>query len=87
MRLNKERRERRFDVSRGTFVKPNCLEDLPFVVDITEVYFSITQAKAQLEELIRRAIQGEDVVICRRGVPVVRLVPVAKAGEHQIAKR
>ena len=37
---------------------------------------SVTAAKAQLTELLRRAEAGEDVVLTRRGQPVVRLVPV-----------
>ena len=31
----------------------------------------------QLSELIAKALAGEDVVITRRGVPVVRLAPIA----------
>ncbi|NOY90411.1 MAG: hypothetical protein GXP55_04305 [Deltaproteobacteria bacterium] len=35
-------------------------------------------AKAQLSRLIARACQGEDVVIARGKVPMVRLVPVER---------
>ena len=37
------------------------------------MHVSITQAKAQLEKLIARASRGEEIVICRRGKPIVRL--------------
>ncbi|WP_156680553.1 type II toxin-antitoxin system Phd/YefM family antitoxin [Sphingomonas profundi] len=38
---------------------------------------SVTAAKAQLTDLVRRAEAGEDVVLTRHGQPAVRLVPVA----------
>lgn len=37
---------------------------------------NIHDAKSQLSKLIERAIAGEDVVIAKRGKPVVRLVPI-----------
>jgi prevent-host-death family protein len=37
---------------------------------------TIHAAKTQLSRLIERACQGEEVVIARRDVPVVRLVPI-----------
>lgn len=37
---------------------------------------SVTEAKAQLTELVRRAEAGEEVVLTRHGRGVVRLVPV-----------
>lgn len=39
---------------------------------------SVTDAKAQLTELVRRAETGEDVVLTRHGHPAVRLVPIKK---------
>ena len=38
---------------------------------------SVTDAKAQLTDLVRRAEAGEDVILTRRGQPAVRLVSVA----------
>jgi prevent-host-death family protein len=35
----------------------------------------VAEAKARLSELIDRALAGEEVVISRRDVPVIRLVP------------
>lgn len=37
---------------------------------------SVTEAKAQLTELVRRAEAGDDVVLTRHGHAAVRLVPV-----------
>lgn len=37
---------------------------------------NLSDAKAQLSDLVARAERGEDVTILRRGRPTVRLVPV-----------
>lgn len=37
---------------------------------------SLAEAKAQLSDLVERAIRGEDVRITRRGKPVARLVRI-----------
>lgn len=37
---------------------------------------SVTDAKAQLTELVRRAEAGDEVELTRHGQPAVRLVPV-----------
>ena len=37
---------------------------------------SVTDAKAQLTELVRRAEAGDEVILTRHGQPVVRLTPV-----------
>ena len=37
---------------------------------------SVTDAKGQLTELVRRAESGDDVILTRHGHPAVRLVPV-----------
>lgn len=37
---------------------------------------SVTEAKAQLTELVRRVEAGEEVVLTHRGQPTGRLVPV-----------
>lgn len=37
---------------------------------------TVHAAKTQLSKLIREACEGQDIVIARRDVPVVRLVPV-----------
>lgn len=40
---------------------------------------SVTDAKGQLTELVRRAEAGDEVVLTRHGHPAVRLVPVKTA--------
>lgn len=37
---------------------------------------SVTEAKAQLTELVRRAESGDEVILTRHGHAAVRLVPV-----------
>ena len=39
---------------------------------------NVHQAKTQLSKLIEAALRGEEVVIARGDVPVVRLLPVEK---------
>ena len=39
---------------------------------------SVTEAKAQLTELIRRAEAGDEIILTRHGHAAVKLVPVAK---------
>ncbi|MBK5960839.1 prevent-host-death protein [Rhodoplanes elegans] len=39
---------------------------------------SVTDAKGQLTDLVRRAESGEEVVLTRHGQPAVRLVPVKR---------
>ena len=46
---------------------------------------SVADAKNKLPELIKAAENGENVTICRRGVPVVDLVPT-KAGKGEKPK-
>lgn len=38
--------------------------------------FNVRQAKTQLSKLIQDALDGQEVVIARDGVPAVRLVPI-----------
>lgn len=40
---------------------------------------NLYEAKTQLSSLVTRALAGEEVVICRAGKPLVRLVPVQEA--------
>jgi prevent-host-death family protein len=37
---------------------------------------SVSNAKAQLTELVRRAENGDEIVLTRHGHPAVRLVPI-----------
>ncbi|HLY44649.1 MAG TPA: type II toxin-antitoxin system Phd/YefM family antitoxin [Stellaceae bacterium] len=47
---------------------------------------SVTDAKAQLTELVRRAENGDEVILTRHGHPAARLVPV-KATPDRKARR
>jgi prevent-host-death family protein len=47
---------------------------------------SVTDAKGQLTELVRRAEAGDEVILTRHGHPAVRLVPV-KAGADRLTRR
>jgi prevent-host-death family protein len=40
---------------------------------------SVTEAKGQLTELVRRAEAGDEVILTRHGHPAVRLVPFKAA--------
>lgn len=44
------------------------------------------EAKTELSRLVERALAGEEVIIARAGVPVVRLVPVATAGKRKLGQ-
>jgi prevent-host-death family protein len=52
---------------------------------MTEV--GLFDAKTRLSELVERALAGEPVVITRRGVPAVRLVPVQPGADRAAAAR
>ena len=43
------------------------------------VQISVSDAKGQLTELVRRAEAGEDVVLTRHGKPTVRLAAILRA--------
>ena len=38
--------------------------------------FNMLEAKSQLSKLVQAALEGEDVIIANKGVPVVRLVRI-----------
>ncbi|HEV2992161.1 MAG TPA: type II toxin-antitoxin system Phd/YefM family antitoxin [Candidatus Angelobacter sp.] len=45
--------------------------------------FNIRYAKTHLSKLLQRAEAGEEITIARHGVPVARLVPVAKPAQRR----
>jgi prevent-host-death family protein len=47
---------------------------------------SVTEAKGQLTELVRRAEAGEEIILTRHGHTAVRLVPV-KAAQDSTSRR
>lgn len=51
----------------------------------TGMQISVSAAKAQLTELVRRAEAGDEVILTRHGHPAVRLTPVnATAKDHNL---
>ena len=44
---------------------------------------SVTEAKGQLTELVRRAEAGDEVISTRHGHPAVRLVPIKTAPDRK----
>jgi prevent-host-death family protein len=49
----------------------------------TRTEISVSEAKAQLTELVRRAEAGDEVILTRHGHPAVRLVPVQAAPDRK----
>jgi prevent-host-death family protein len=47
------------------------------------MHISVTDAKGQLTELVRRAEAGDEVVLTRHGHAAVRLVPVKAARDRK----
>lgn len=43
---------------------------------IRSMHISVSEAKAQLTDLVRRAEAGDEIMLTRHGQAVVRLVPV-----------
>src|SRR5262245_17582870 len=48
------------------------------LIEMTMYLANIHKAKTQLSNLINRALAGEEVIIARAGLPLVRLVPVQR---------
>lgn len=48
---------------------------------------SVTEAKGQLTELVRRAEAGDEVILTRHGQPAVRLVAIRKKPLDPAARR
>ena len=48
---------------------------------------SVSDAKAQLTDLVRRAEAGEEVVLTRHGQPAVRLAPVRAVADRETRRR
>ena len=48
---------------------------------------SVSDAKAQLTDLVRRAEAGDEVILTLRGKPTVRLVPVVSGGIREQRRR
>lgn len=51
------------------------------------IHVNIGTAKTRLSELVAAAVRGEDVVLNRAGEPQVRLVPVERCRDIEMAAR
>ena len=51
------------------------------------MHISVTDAKGQLTDLVRRAEAGDEVVLTRHGHPAVRLVPVKAVPDIKARRR
>jgi prevent-host-death family protein len=47
----------------------------------------VSEAKAQLTELVRRAEAGDEVILTRHGQPAVRLVPLSHATDEPTRRK
>ena len=45
---------------------------------------NIYEAKAKLSELLKRAEQGEEIIISRAGEPIAKLVPITPVRERKL---
>lgn len=48
---------------------------------------NIAEAKAQLSVLVDRAAAGEEIILCKAGRPVARIVPLAERASRQSGVR
>jgi prevent-host-death family protein len=48
---------------------------------------SVSDAKGQLTDLVRRAEAGEDVILTRHGQPAVRLIPVQAVADRATRRK
>jgi len=51
------------------------------------MHITVSEAKGQLTELVRRAEAGEEVIITRHGNPAVRLAPVTSRIDKEHRRR
>lgn len=51
------------------------------------MHVSVTDAKAQLTELVRRAEEGEEIILTRHGQPVVRIAPMKAPSTPETRRR
>jgi prevent-host-death family protein len=60
---------------RGLFRSTEWTKFRRAAADDSTMRISVTEAKGQLTDLVRRAEAGEEVVLTRHGAPVARLLP------------
>lgn len=50
------------------------------------IVVNMHEAKTELSKLVERALQGEEVIIARAGVPVARLMPLQRPGKRKLGQ-
>ncbi len=63
------------------------LDHLLFRLGYAAMRISVSDAKGQLTDLIRRAEAGEEIILTRHGQPAVHLAPIKKALIDRAARR
>ena len=51
------------------------------------MHISVTEAKGQLTDLVRRAEAGDEIILTRHGQPAVRLVPVRSMPQPKVRRK
>jgi prevent-host-death family protein len=44
---------------------------------------NLTEAKKNLDKLVEAAMRGEEVILARRGKPLIRIVPVSSSADEE----
>jgi prevent-host-death family protein len=52
----------------------------------TAMHISVTEAKGQLTDLVRRAEAGDEIILTRHGHAAVRLVPVKQVADAKFRR-
>ncbi|NIJ07072.1 prevent-host-death family protein [Sphingomonas vulcanisoli] len=47
------------------------------------MHISVTNAKAQLTDLVRRVEEGDEVILTRHGHPAAKIVPIEPVSDEQ----
>lgn len=56
-------------------------------IGVNAMQISVTDAKAQLTDLVRRAEAGDEIILTRHGQPAVRLVAVKRKPVDPVERR
>ena len=54
---------------------------------MAQKHISVTAAKGQLTDLVRRAEAGDEIILTRHGQPAVRLVPVKEVPDAKARRK
>lgn len=54
------------------------------IVEVMMKQYNIAEAKSRFSELVKLALQGEEVIIARDNKPLIRLMPVQETGKKRL---